>query len=437
MFSNRTVILRPHTQARLTETRQRLLSDRCLYLGSPAMRDRVEWLRVGSCDKLILKPEVAAAAESQGRDSCPPEGDTDPDAAYNQPFELADLVAVGTLSDEDFFFTADAGWRPGSIFAPALEDSRASASLDTPDVALFAPDFPVAIENIRYLQNVVAPNSTASSCRGPFTGPAEAPRIRVRHIFFESVEAPPVASAETDQQGNTGPESGSTSGTANTDATMSDGAPPASQQSGSSVESASARDTSKAADMDSETAPGPSCTAPAVVSDTETATVTAADTPAAEEPAELPDLEPALGPEFQIENWPAYSEEGRAALTRMATLGTHKVIPLPAYNMHGDLIGPRFYRARLQGAVVELHFSLTHWRIGERKDRASAKVDVFVAELDYLRVLVPPKPSPVTPRKRKVSAVDPTPSPSPSKRARMSSPAGPGLGSPVKKVARK
>ncbi|TFK80706.1 hypothetical protein K466DRAFT_503415 [Polyporus arcularius HHB13444] len=303
------------TGARLTETRQRLFSDRCLYLGSRAVRDKVEWLRVGSCDKLIWKPEA--------------------------PFELADLAIVGNISDEDFFFTADAGWRPGAMFAPSLEDSRASASLGAPDVALFAADFPEALENIRYLQNVVAPGTT--SCRGPFTGPDEAPRVKIRHIFFEVCSMYSFCFTEYHQ--------------------------------------------------------------------------------------------PILGPEFQIDNWPAYSKEGQAAVERMARLGTHKVIPLPAYDMHGDLINPRFYRARLQGALVELHFSLTHWRIGSKKE--SSKVDVFVAELDYLRVLVPPKPTPVTPRKRKVSAVDPTPSPSPSKRSRMSSPAGPCLGSPVKKVVRK
>ena len=95
--------------------------------------------------------------------------------------------------------------------------------------------------------------------------------------------------------------------------------------------------------------------------------------------------------------------------------------------MHGDLILPSMYRKRLMGATVTMEFSLTHWAIGGNRggrdahDPEKTKIDVYVAELQHMRVLMPPKPCPVTPRKRKVSAIDPSNSPSPSKRQRATS----------------
>lgn len=130
-------------------------------------------------------------------------------------------------------------------------------------------------------------------------------------------------------------------------------------------------------------------------------------------------LDQGLGPQFLIENWPCYSEATQSAIKEIEK--THRVVPIPAYDMHGDLIDPRMYRSRLMGAVVSLQFTLTHWSIGGRsKDTPDrAKLDVYVADLHHIRVLVPPKPSPVTPRKRKITAVDPmSGSPSPSKRRR-------------------
>ena len=97
---------------------------------------------------------------------------------------------------------------------------------------------------------------------------------------------------------------------------------------------------------------------------------------------------------------------------------THSVNPVPAYDMHGILIPPTLYRNRLSGATVELHFEVTHWAMKGRNGKASS--DTYVADIVAIRVLVPPKPTLVTPRKRKIyDRMDPFASPSPRKKARL------------------
>ena len=98
---------------------------------------------------------------------------------------------------------------------------------------------------------------------------------------------------------------------------------------------------------------------------------------------------------------------------------THRVNYLEAYDMHGRLIEPSRYRSHLQGAIVQVHFTLTHWSIGERKrgEVLMPACDTFAADIYSMRVLIPPQNhGPVTPRKRKFYKSDPmTPDISPKK----------------------
>lgn len=72
---------------------------------------------------------------------------------------------------------------------------------------------------------------------------------------------------------------------------------------------------------------------------------------------------------------------------------THRVVPLPAYDMHGELIEPKSYVTRLVGALVQVHFTMSHIPI------ATTRTDRFMADIVSVRVLAPPPPKPVTPRK--------------------------------------
>ncbi|KAI5988492.1 hypothetical protein F5J12DRAFT_898182 [Pisolithus orientalis] len=108
-----------------------------------------------------------------------------------------------------------------------------------------------------------------------------------------------------------------------------------------------------------------------------------------------------LDPIFSIENWPTFSDAARGGLDSIRQM--HWVIPIPAYDLEGKLIDPCFYHCYLEGAVVELHFNLSHWSI--LRQGIPGK-DVYTADIVMMHVLVPPHASatPCTPLKRKVSA---------------------------------
>ena len=99
-------------------------------------------------------------------------------------------------------------------------------------------------------------------------------------------------------------------------------------------------------------------------------------------------------------------------------VNTHCINYLEAYDMH-RLIEPSQYRRHLQGALVQIHFTLTHWSIGQKK-RCEVLVpacDTFAANIYSMRVLIPPQNhGPVTPRKCKFYKSNPmTPDISPKK----------------------
>ncbi|PCH40664.1 hypothetical protein WOLCODRAFT_159329 [Wolfiporia cocos MD-104 SS10] len=111
----------------------------------------------------------------------------------------------------------------------------------------------------------------------------------------------------------------------------------------------------------------------------------------------------------KIENWPTYSAAAATELQRIIDDGTLDLIPLPAYDRHGDLMFPGQYRNYLTGAVVECHFTLSHWSIKKN----NIGMDVFVADVVALRVIIPPT-SFTSPRKRRVPPrLDPLSPPSP------------------------
>ncbi|KAI6004662.1 hypothetical protein EDD15DRAFT_2108578, partial [Pisolithus albus] len=85
---------------------------------------------------------------------------------------------------------------------------------------------------------------------------------------------------------------------------------------------------------------------------------------------------------ISFERWPLTKEKIRAELLNLKS--THRILPLPAYDLEDRLIRPASYRRVLQGAIVEVHFTLSHWPI------AAAKQDVYIADIEHIRLLVPP-----------------------------------------------
>ena len=115
-------------------------------------------------------------------------------------------------------------------------------------------------------------------------------------------------------------------------------------------------------------------------------------------------LAAALPFEYTIAGWLVDSEVSKAALEGIKK--THRVNYLEAYDVKSDLIHPLRYRQCLQGAVIQVHFQMTHWAFPARNGVAAC--DTFVADIVSMRVLVPlsiPK-APSTP-KRKFMRKDP------------------------------
>ena len=93
-------------------------------------------------------------------------------------------------------------------------------------------------------------------------------------------------------------------------------------------------------------------------------------------------------------------------------LATHRVVPLPAYGLKGNLIHPKNYKDALAGALVRVNFKLSHWYFSSQKEASN----IFVADVIAIRVLEEPVVI-KTPTKRKTSKMDPIMS-SPSRKRR-------------------
>ncbi|KAG1816360.1 uncharacterized protein BJ212DRAFT_1299650 [Suillus subaureus] len=104
---------------------------------------------------------------------------------------------------------------------------------------------------------------------------------------------------------------------------------------------------------------------------------------------------------FLIENWLAFNDAAKGGLEEIKK--THRVVPILAYDMKGNLIDPQQYHCALEGATVELHFTLTHWSFTARKDQpATMGVDTYTGDIVMIRIIAPPIYTPGTPSKRTV-----------------------------------
>ena len=111
---------------------------------------------------------------------------------------------------------------------------------------------------------------------------------------------------------------------------------------------------------------------------------------------------------YSITNWPCHTIEARNAIEEL--IPDYRVIPILAYEFEGGLMYPQWYKQMLSDALVELHFTLTHYTISD-KNSGKAHSDVYVPELYSMRVLRKPLPAVVSPRKCKISTIDPMDSP--------------------------
>ena len=105
-----------------------------------------------------------------------------------------------------------------------------------------------------------------------------------------------------------------------------------------------------------------------------------------------------------MSNWPVKGSDAIDARDNM--LFTHQPIPLPAYTVSGDLIHPDQCQKELPGSISRVTFTLKHWYIDNRKKGDDHK-NVFVADIQSIRVLVEPPRTVTSPKKRKTAHRDP------------------------------
>jgi hypothetical protein len=127
-----------------------------------------------------------------------------------------------------------------------------------------------------------------------------------------------------------------------------------------------------------------------------------------------------LPDELTIKCWPAHFDEAKKALLEMRD--THTANYINAYDVRGRMINPENYRKMLQGAIVQMRFTMTHFSIGAKKNKEEEACDTYIGDIDSIRVVIPPKPvAPSTPKHRRINLTDPvTPNVTPMKKLRES-----------------
>jgi hypothetical protein len=105
-------------------------------------------------------------------------------------------------------------------------------------------------------------------------------------------------------------------------------------------------------------------------------------------------------------DWPVISPVAQYERDQMCS--SHRPVPLPAYDLNGDLIPPDQCKTALAGAIARVTFSLNHWFIDSGSKDDSSATNIYVADVHSIRVLVDPPSQPLSPMKRKTSLRDPT-----------------------------
>ncbi|THH14527.1 hypothetical protein EW146_g5812 [Bondarzewia mesenterica] len=110
--------------------------------------------------------------------------------------------------------------------------------------------------------------------------------------------------------------------------------------------------------------------------------------------------------ELTTAGWPVETDAAKRQLDTVQT--THRVVPLPAYDIDGDLISPTIYRNMLAGATVALCIRLLHYTIKKTiPNGPTTYTDSFVADIEKIRVITAPVT--VTSKKRPLALKDSTP----------------------------
>lgn len=88
---------------------------------------------------------------------------------------------------------------------------------------------------------------------------------------------------------------------------------------------------------------------------------------------------------FSLANWPTIHSAATDAKKEMLEKKTHNLIPLPAYDIQGQLIPPQSYKSKLPGSIAYIGFTLTHWFINQKNDTLAS--NTFTADITSIRII--------------------------------------------------
>jgi hypothetical protein len=98
--------------------------------------------------------------------------------------EVAVISAITQISSNDFYLTADAGYKGPSTICPEYSSIKPSCTNEQPDVEPFKADFDVVRSNLRWLQDVATTDGFILK-RGLVPPYTDGFRFKVRHVLFE------------------------------------------------------------------------------------------------------------------------------------------------------------------------------------------------------------------------------------------------------------
>ena len=118
---------------------QVLHSKTCIY--HSRFHDSVEWMRDGNCHKLVLKP----AAPTPNLQEVAP--------------EMAILSLICTIISDDFWMTANGGWKGLSAITKMFSTIKPSCMLEAPGIDVLQDDFVTGISNLQWVQDQITTHS--------------------------------------------------------------------------------------------------------------------------------------------------------------------------------------------------------------------------------------------------------------------------------------
>ena len=103
-----------------------------------------------------------------------------------------------------------------------------------------------------------------------------------------------------------------------------------------------------------------------------------------------------------LATWPVNSDEARDALESMVADDEHnwEVVPIPAFDIKGDLIAAEDYEAKLKGSVALITVNICHQYYRARQE------DSYYADIEEIIVLKDPYVMAATPKRKHVDKVE-------------------------------